>query len=88
MHAVVFEVDMKQDRASDADAELDGMVAATKEDAGFVSGTWMGDGTRGLAVLVYESEEAAHAACDGASIPPEASVALRAVSFYEVQRQA
>jgi hypothetical protein len=87
MHAVVFEVDMKQGWEGDADAELDQVVELTKSAPGFVHGTWSSDGTTGLSVIVMESEEAAKAMIDaGPRIPPDASVTFRSVNILEVAR--
>jgi hypothetical protein len=36
MHAVIFDVEFRQDHEGDADAELDGMVEGTKADAATV----------------------------------------------------
>ena len=88
MHATVYEVAPKPDWQGDVEAELDMIVASTKEDPAFVSGLWLSDGTTALAIVVLESEAAARAAAEGAAIPPEASVTLRSAKVYEVNRTA
>lgn len=88
MHAVVFEVDMKEGWEGSADAELDQLVTMLKSVPGFVRGTWTTDGQRGLSFLLFESQETAKAVADNASMPPEASVTLRSVAVYEVVRDA
>ena len=88
MYAVIYEVEFKKDWEGDADAELDMVVAATKETPGFVSGTWIGDGTTGMAIVIVDSEETARAETEGAAMPPEASVTLRSAKYYEVARTA
>ena len=87
MHAVVFNVDMKQDWDGDRDAELDTVVGMTQGSPGFVKGSWLSDGQRGISVQLYESEEAARAVADGAAMSPDASVSLRSVEVYEVMRE-
>jgi hypothetical protein len=86
MHAVVFQVDMKQDWEGDADQELDKLTAMLKEVPGFVRGTWATDGSRGISFLLFESEEAAHGVADNASMPPDSSVTFRSADVYEVVR--
>ena len=86
MHAVVFQVDMKQGWEEKADAELDQLVTMLKSAPGFVRGTWTTDGRRGLSFLLFESQESAQALADNASMPPDASVTLQTVDVYEVVR--
>lgn len=86
MHAVVFQVDMKQDWEGDTDHELDQLVAMMKSVPGFVRATWTTDGTTGLSFIVFESEEGARGIADNASMPPDASVTFRSVDVYEVVR--
>jgi len=86
MHAVVFEVDMKQGWEGKADAELDQLVTMLKSVPGFVRGTWTTDGRRGLSFLLFESQESAQGLADNASMPPDASVTFRSVDVYEVVR--
>lgn len=86
MHAVVFHVDMKPDWEGDMDAELDFLAEFMKSVPGFVRGTWAGDGERAISFIVFESEEAARGVADNAGMPPEASVTLRSVDVFEVQR--
>ncbi len=86
MHAVVFEVDMKEGWEGKAEEELDQLVGMMKSAPGFVRGTWANDGKTGVSFLLFESEEAAHGVADNASVPPEAGVTLRSVNVYEVLR--
>jgi len=86
MHAVVFQVDMKQGWEGNADAELDQLVTMVKSVPGFVRGTWTTDGQRGLSLLLFESEESAAGIAANASMPPDASVTFRSVDVYEVVR--
>ncbi len=86
MHAVVFQVDMKQDWEGDADAELDQLITMMKSTPDFVRGTWTSDGTRGLSFIVYASEDAARSVAANAGLPPDASVSFRCVDVYEILR--
>ena len=86
MHAVVFEVDMKQGWEGNADAELDQLATMMKSVPGFVRGTWTTDGRRGLSFLLFESQESAEGLAANASMPPDASVTFRSVDVYEVVR--
>ncbi len=88
MHAVVFEVDMKEGWEGDADRELDQVATMVRSVPGFKRGTWATDGRRGLSFIVFESEEAARAVADNASMPPNASATLRSASVYEIVREA
>ena len=86
MHAVVFQVDMKQGWEGKVEAELDQLVAMVKSVPGFVRGTWANDDRRGLSFLLFESQESAEGIAANASMPPDASVTLRSVDVYEVVR--
>lgn len=86
MHAVVFQVDMKEGWEGKVDAELDQLVRMVKSVPGFVRGTWTNDGHRGLSFLLFESQGSAQGLADNASMPPDASVTLRSVEVYEVAR--
>ena len=86
MHAVVFQVDMKQGWEGKVEAELDQLVTMVKSVPGFVRGTWTTDGRRGLSFLLFESQESAQGLADNAAMPPDAGVTLRAVDVYEVVR--
>lgn len=88
MHAVVYDVEHKPGWEGDAEAELDLIVEGMKQLSGFVSGTWISDGTTGYAIVLFESEEVARAEADGAAIMPEASLTLRSAKAYEVKRTA
>ena len=86
MHAVVFQVDMKQGWEGNADAELDQLITMVKSVPGFVRGTWASDGRRGLSFLLFESQETADGLAANAWMPPESSVTLRSADVYEVLR--
>ena len=86
MHAVVFQVDMKQDWEGSVDAELDQLVTMLKSVPGFVRGTWTTDGRRGLSFLQFASQETAEGLAANASMPPDSAVTLRSVDVYEVVR--
>ena len=86
MHAVVFQVDMKQDWEGNADQELEQLVTMVKSVPGFVRGTWATDGQRGLSFLVFETQQAARGVADNAAVPPDAGITLRSVDVYEVVR--
>lgn len=88
MHAVVFEVDIKEGWEGDVDRELDQLATMVKSVPGFVRGTWTSDGHRGLALILFESEPAARGVADNASMPPDASVTVRSVAVHEVLREA
>jgi hypothetical protein len=84
MHSVVFSVDMKDPWDGDREAELGSLVESCKDMPGFVRGTWLTNGSTGLSLLVFDSEETAQAVAASAAIPPSASVTLRAADVYEV----
>ena len=86
MHAVVFQVDMKQDWEGNPDQELEQLVTMVKSVPGFVRGTWATDGQRGLSFLVFETQEAAQGVADNAAMSPDAGVTPRSVDVYEVVR--
>ncbi len=88
MHAVVFEVDLKQGWEDHAERELDQVASMVKSVPGFVRGTWANDNRRGLSFIVFESEEAARGLAENASMPPDASVTVRSVAVYEIVREA
>jgi hypothetical protein len=86
VHAVVFQVDMKQGWEGKVEAELDQLVTMVKSVPGFVRGTWANDDRRGLSFLLFESQESAQGLADNAAMPPDASVTLRAADVYKVVR--
>lgn len=88
MHAVVFQIDVKQDHEGDPEAELETLARRMKSTPGFVRGTWVGDGKRGLSLLVFESEAAAQALASSAKLPPDTAATLRSVDVYEVVAEA
>ena len=72
MHAVVFEVDMKEGWEGDADAELDQLTTMVS----------------GLSFIVFPSEDVARGVAANASMPPTASLTPRNVSVHEIVREA
>lgn len=88
MHAIVFEVDMKDGWEATVDEELDFITRSLREVPGFVRGTWTTDGSVGVSLVLFESEDAARAIADNASMPPESGAALRSARVLEVVREA
>jgi hypothetical protein len=86
MHALVFQVDFKENWQGDTAAELDQLVGMIKSVPGFVRGTWATDGKRGLSFIVFDNEESARAVAANASIPPGASVVFRSADVYQIAR--
>ena len=86
MHAVVFQVDFVPGREQQQDSELDIVSDMTRSAPGFVHGTWMGDGKRGVSCLLFDSEEAARTVADNAALPPDAAARFRSVDVYAVAR--
>jgi len=86
MHAVVFQVDFVPGREQQQEAELDIVAGLTQSSPGFVRGTWLGDGERGMSCILFDSEDAARAVAANAAIPPDAAVQLRSVDVYAVAR--
>jgi hypothetical protein len=84
MHAVVFQVDVKDGREAGPGPELDEVIASSKAMPGFVRGSWMTDGRRGLSVLFVDSEDSARQMVADASVPPEAPVTFRSADIYTV----
>ncbi len=88
MHAVIFQVDMKPGWEDSADEELNELIGLLGQVPGFVKGTWTTDGTRGLSVVQFESEDVARGIAANAAMPPDASVVLRSAEVYQVVREA
>lgn len=86
MHAVVFQVDVKQDWQGDVDAELDQLVGMLTSVPSFVRGTWATDGRRGLSFVVFDDEQAARGAAANAAAPPDAAVVFRSADVYQIVR--
>lgn len=88
MHAVVYQVDMKEGHEDEAQSGLDNVIAATKVVPGFVRGTWVTDGRLGISMIVMQSEDAARQMAADSTVDPEAPVTFRAVDVYEVVGEA
>jgi hypothetical protein len=88
MHAVVVRVTIHDEE--EATKALRGQVVPRVSAApGFVAGYWTrGEGSDGLSMLLFESEEAARAAADrvGENVP--AAVTLESVEVREVVEHA
>jgi len=82
MHALVVEVEIQDD--AEARKGLEDVVATVKQAPGFVAGYWIRRaGGLGTSVVVFETEEQAHAAkppADGFA----PGVEMTSVSFGEV----
>ncbi len=88
MHAVVFEVEMKDGWESKADGELDYIVESLRQLPGFTRGTWTTDGRVGFSLILFETREVAQEVVDNASLPSDASAILRSASVHAVLREA
>lgn len=88
MHAVVFEVEMKDGWETTVDQELDFIVGSLRELPGFTRGTWLTDGHVGVSLVLFESKEVAQQVADSAFLPPDASATLRSARALDVVREA
>lgn len=88
MHAVVFEVDMKDGWREKAGDELDALLQGLRQVPSFTRGIWTADGTAGLSLVLFDSLEAAQEVADKAWVPPDASCVLRSARVTEVIRDA
>jgi hypothetical protein len=94
MHGVIGMVEIDASRADEAEAALNGVVVPqAKQAPGFVSGTWLRspDGTRGISVLLFESEDAAKALAERMrqeGPPPGVPVKVASVEVCTVLAQA
>jgi hypothetical protein len=79
---------MKEGRDDDTRPELEQLIGSVKTVPGFVRGTWTTDGSKGVSMVIMESEEAALEMAANASIPPEASVVFRSADVLEVVGEA
>ena len=86
MHAVVARVSIGDFTAADPELR-ERIVPRVKDAPGFVAGYWTktDDGTNGLSMLVFESEQEARAAAEMLrSGPPPATVTMESVEVREV----
>lgn len=88
MHAVVFEVEMKDGWEAKADEEIDYIVQSLRQLPGFTRGTWTTDGRVGLGLILFESQDVAQQVVDEAYLPPDASAVLRSARVDAVIREA
>lgn len=86
MHAVVFQVDFKENWQGAVDSELDQLVAMMKSVPGIVRGTWATDGKRGISFIVLDNKEAATAVAANASVPADAAAVFRSADVYNIVR--
>jgi hypothetical protein len=84
MHAVVVRVTINEREA--AEEALKGEVVPTVSQApGFVAGYWTrGEGSDGLSMVIFESEEAANAAAERIPSSVPEAVTLNEVEVREV----
>ena len=86
MHAVLFQVDFKENWEGDVDAELDQLVGWAKSVPGFVRGTWTTDGRRGVSFVVFDNEQSARSVVANAAVPPDGAAIFRSADAYEILR--
>ncbi len=83
MHAVVVRVTIK-DREASLAALRDTVVPQVSQAPGFVAGYWTGKDDTGLAMMVFESEDAARATSERIPESVPESVTLESVEVREV----
>lgn len=83
MHAVLVRVTIDDDQ-SDTGALQERVVPAISQEPGFVAGYWTRDGSDGLSMTIWESEDAASSASERVrSVAPE-GVTVEDVQVREV----
>lgn len=88
MYAVVITVSMNPVNGETNRATLhDYVVPRAKQHAGFVKGTWLGDGATGISVVTYDSQETAEKAAAGVAAPAD-PITIESVQVHEVQAEA
>ena len=89
MHAVAVRVHIKSGRHDEAIRGLhEAVVAGVKASPGFVRGTWTGDDSTGLGLMVFESEEQARRMAGTVRSDDEDPVQIEDVKVYEVMAEA
>ena len=84
MHAVIFQVSIKDREAADAFLK-EQIVPGVSQAPGFITGHWTKVGeNRGMSMLIFDSEEAARNVADGDDRPPEDVVTVDSVDVGEV----
>lgn len=83
MHAVVVRVTIKEQEASLA-ALRERVVPQVSQAPGFVAGYWTGKDDTGLAMILFESEDAARATSERIPESVPESVTLESVEVREV----
>jgi hypothetical protein len=74
MHGVIGEVQIDPARQDEAEKLLQETIIPTVKSApGFVAGYWLrsDDGSSGMSLILFESEEAARKAAENRPAPPE-----------------
>ena len=91
MHAVVVRISIDAARGDEAVKTLHAFVVPmSKQAKGFVSGCWVrsDDGTTGMSVEVFETEEDARAFAANVATPPGAPATVETVEVMEVTASA
>jgi hypothetical protein len=84
MHAVVVNLTI-EDPEADLLVLRDQVVPQVSQAPGFVAGYWTRKGNSGLSMIVFDSEDAAHAGAEGVrSAIPDAMVTLESIEVREV----
>jgi predicted neutral ceramidase superfamily lipid hydrolase len=82
MHAVVIKVRVKDQEGAERGLQEE-VVPSTKQAPGFVNGYWARKGDSGMAMILFDSEEAAQNFSEQVSRPQE-QVAVEDVEVREV----
>jgi hypothetical protein len=84
MHALVVNLTI-EDPEADLLVLRDQVVPQVSQAPGFVAGYWTRKGNSGLSMIVFDSEDAAHAGAEGVrSAIPDAMVTLESIEVREV----
>ena len=85
MHAIVVRVAINDNEAATRFLH-ERIVPGISQAPGFVTGHWMqwDDGSKGAAMMIFESEDAANQAKEMIQPPPDNSVTLERVEVGEV----
>jgi hypothetical protein len=89
MHGLIINVTLNDpDEATKLLREQ--VVPMTKESPGFVTGYWLREGNSGMAMIIFESEDAANAMMDQmrSQGPPSDAVTLDNVEVRQVEAHA
>ncbi len=85
MHAVVLRVSISDNEAATRFLH-ERIVPGVSQAPGFVTGHWMqwDDGSKGAAMMIFESEDAANQAKETIQPPPDNSAAIERLEVGEV----